>query len=512
MKLLRHYDKHTFHVVVCPAENWIQRNSLTEYIVDMESVVDFPKQEKIILHNFYKILICQNNNVKTFTKCGHIRQLYMPPVDVGYKCDKRILKDVGKNNSTYHRANIDSNYQITYEGKNLLKSTYATYLALSPEKNYKSNITEVNFYNYKSKFYSGQRLIYGIYKEYHKNEDNFGKSTRGYTYTYHAKYLLPEIYATLRLKINGVIQKFLNKIDENFGKIDVYTFDRREIKDAPMGCHAVPDKITYPAFNDFYERRYSTLLLIFDETAQQYKKVHNIQGLVSNKKYKCILIIKGSNSKTKKPNFIKETEFVINFIDEISPIWIIFVVLVIITVLLIVGFIILKRLQLKKKKSNDSLSTSSSKSKTKSLTVTSKVPKVPTTQKKNAFKTYMNIAKTMVTKNWNTNNKVTNFGQKVVGKNSNLINQIQNGTKNVVAKNSNLNLTNQTQNATKNVAGKNPNLNLTNQTQNATKNVIAKNPNINLVNQVKNTPKKIAVKNTNQKKISNVGDSVFKLK
>uniref|UniRef100_A0A0N5BG92 Hexosyltransferase n=1 Tax=Strongyloides papillosus TaxID=174720 RepID=A0A0N5BG92_STREA len=223
MKLLRHHDKHTFHVVVCPVEDWIQENSLAEYIVDMENVVDFPKQEKLTLFNFYKILICQKNNVKTFAKCGHINQLYMPPVDVGYKCDKRVVDDDEKNNSTYHRANIDSNYQITYEGKNLLKSTYATYLALSPEKNYKSNITEVNFYNYKSKFYSGQRLIYGIYKEYHKNEDNFGKSTRGYTYTYHAKYLLPEIYATLRLKINGVIQKFLNKIDENFGKIDVYT-------------------------------------------------------------------------------------------------------------------------------------------------------------------------------------------------------------------------------------------------------------------------------------------------
>uniref|UniRef100_A0A0N5C523 Cadherin domain-containing protein n=1 Tax=Strongyloides papillosus TaxID=174720 RepID=A0A0N5C523_STREA len=81
-------------------------------------------------------------------------------------------------------------------------------------------------------------------------------------------------------------------------------------------CHIVLDGFEDAAFNDFYGPLYLTSLLMFDEKNEKYIKVDSVQNLVSNRMYKCALIINANNSKFEKPDYIKETEFSINIIYE----------------------------------------------------------------------------------------------------------------------------------------------------------------------------------------------------
>uniref|UniRef100_A0A0N5CGB5 Ig-like domain-containing protein n=1 Tax=Strongyloides papillosus TaxID=174720 RepID=A0A0N5CGB5_STREA len=389
----------------------------------------------------------------------------MPSLDVGYICCKDDVTQVDEDKH-WNRLNKTTENLVKYfnyelyvkEHGSLLKSSIIAHLVLSPENNYNPMSTIVSTYNSKSKFYSGQKVYYEHLNEYDKCEDFDQEYLKGYAVPNLPWLPIPDITATLRLKVNGIVLNFKNIIDNKFGRMDIYIVDISDMDNGQVGCHAVPDQMKHPSFEDFYEKRYKTYLLMFDENTNDYIKVNNITSLESNFRYICTLNLEPTNSVKVKSEYIKETEFIIQLISSTSNnsnIWIIFVVSVTIILLLIIGLIIFRKLQLKKKNSSNSLSTStSSQSTSTSSTIISDVSNIPIIQKKNVATKSTNMQKTMANKNLNTNNKMTNLKQKVAATNSNL----------------------------------------------------------NLVNQAVNGPKKVVEKNTNHKKISKTGDSVFKLK
>uniref|UniRef100_A0A0N5C3M6 Ig-like domain-containing protein n=1 Tax=Strongyloides papillosus TaxID=174720 RepID=A0A0N5C3M6_STREA len=357
-------------------------------------------------------------------------------------------------------------------GKNLFEENHKTISVFSPENDYsKTDTLQVTIVNEKPNLYPGQRLQIVTLLDIQNSYPKAGKYL-GYVINYEPKCRVPYLKVKLYLKISETIQNFENKADDTFGKINIYVVDRRGINNVSVGCHVVFEGKKHPAFNDFYENCCQPSLLMRDEKTNNLKEVLNIQSLEPNKKYICALKVKNAILTNEKQKFIHDTEFTIHFTDPSYAKWIILGVSFSIILVLIVGLIILKKSQLRKKEPNNSLSTDTSQSTSTTSTIISRVSNVPIIQKKGAVKKCTNTPKTMVTQNSSTNNKGINFGQKVVGNNSNLINQ----------------------------------------TKNAPKKIATKNSNNNLINQTKNTPKKVVAKIINQNKISNVGDSVFKLK
>uniref|UniRef100_A0A0N5B510 Peptidase S72 domain-containing protein n=1 Tax=Strongyloides papillosus TaxID=174720 RepID=A0A0N5B510_STREA len=401
-----------------------------------------------------KYLYCHDNGVKTFVKCGYLKQKFLPSIDVGYQCDDYNEDEANRIHNRNEKLDMISLFNDELMCKDVFVNELPTPVIafLPPGYNYDSNNTfKLDLFDTNTKLYSGHGLHYVNEKDFFNKILDIERCI-GYAINYEPKCTVPHLKATLRLKINGIVQEFQNKIDNNFGKIDSYVVNRREIKDAQISCHAVLEETKHPALNDFYEYRFSTLLSMLDETTKHYIEVNNTHSLVSNRKYRCTL--KDVNSKSEKPTFITETEFIIDLTEEYSYIWIIFGVFIAVTVLLIIGFIVLKKLKFKIKKSNSSTLTTSSQSTNKSLTAISEGPNPLIIKEKNTDKTRANLEKMINNKNLNTNNKLISFEQKVVGKNSNL----------------------------------------------------------NLINEAKNAPKKVSGKDTNQKKISNMNDSVFKVK
>uniref|UniRef100_A0A0N5B2R8 6-cysteine protein n=1 Tax=Strongyloides papillosus TaxID=174720 RepID=A0A0N5B2R8_STREA len=457
LKVIPKYkNTNIFSVMVCPGSTWLTQTSNAEFIETEDNALTRFTSQKSSKNFTLKYTYCHDIGNKSFVKCGYVKQMFMPSIDVGYEC-----YEYNQERAPYlingHIEEINmvtsSSGELTCYGA-IIDRPSSPVIAFLPPENNNINTFKISRFTRNTKLYPGYKLHYvkinDFSPNYLKSDNHLGKS-----FNYEAKCIIPPLNATLRLKINGFIQEFENKVDGNFGKIDIYTFDRKEIEDTLIGCHAVPDEMKHPAFSDFYALLHPTSLLMFDETTRKHIEVISTKQLVPNKKYKCIL--KYGNSKNKKPNYIKETEFVINFTGEYLY-WIIFGVFILVTSLLIVGLVIYKKIQSKKKKQNNSSSTSSSmsssQSTTKSSTVISEVSNVPIIQNKNVAAKSTNMGKTMVNKNANINNKVTNLEQKVATKNSNL----------------------------------------------------------NLANQAKNAPKKVVGKNSNQKKISNMEDSVFKVK
>uniref|UniRef100_A0A0N5CGB4 EGF-like domain-containing protein n=1 Tax=Strongyloides papillosus TaxID=174720 RepID=A0A0N5CGB4_STREA len=473
-------NKYMFTVVVCPGKNWLPLYSSSEYIIAGGNYLTTLKFKDTQKDNIVRFVYCHEKGVSTFTMCGYLKQRFMPSINVGYQCDEYNKEETSRT----HNKNEKETYMVSPSSDKLMcnhvnisDSSSLVIGVLPPGNNY-GNVSafKVNVINNKTNLYYGHRLhclnIDDVYVHYELAE-NF----LGYAINYEAKCKIPTLNATLSLKINGTVQEFENKTENNSGGMKIYAFDRRKIKDVPVGCHPVPDDMKHPALNDFYGLLYSTSLLMFDEASEKHIEVNNIQNLVSDRKYKCTLIIKGSNSKVEKLSYIKETEFIINLVGENSNnyiIWIIFAVFIIVIILLVAGVIILKKLQLKKKKSNEDLSTSSSTSPAQSKSSTQILKVVNTSILKKKVDVNTDMTKKVVTKNSNANNKLTNFKQKVVGKNSNI--------------------------------------NFAKQTENTPKKIVAKNSNLTFTNQAKNATKKVAEKNTNQKNVGNKGDSVFKLK
>uniref|UniRef100_A0A0N5C2J2 Uncharacterized protein n=1 Tax=Strongyloides papillosus TaxID=174720 RepID=A0A0N5C2J2_STREA len=240
----------------------------------------------------------------------------MPLIDVGYQCDEYnddpINHFVNKDSKPYFLS--IKNTELMCQDHIIYQSSPAGIALLTRGNNYNDvNEFRIRHLTKDTNLYAGDRLHI---LDSVKNQFAYMEDFTGYVVNYEAKCKLPNIKATLRLKVNGTVQKFKNNLDKKFGKIDTYVVDRREIKDIPIGCHAVPDEMKQPAFNNFYELLYSTSLLMFNETTQHYIEVNNTQSLISKTKYKCILNIKSRNSKIEKPDYIKETDFVINVIYE----------------------------------------------------------------------------------------------------------------------------------------------------------------------------------------------------
>uniref|UniRef100_A0A0N5C653 Cadherin domain-containing protein n=1 Tax=Strongyloides papillosus TaxID=174720 RepID=A0A0N5C653_STREA len=371
----------------------------------------------------------------------------MPSIDVGYACCRNVINY--KNNQYEHKNPvifsseyliIDSNYSLTNkENDTLLNSSIIAYLVLSPENDNKSESTVINMYNSESKLYSGQRLSYTTIYQFAEYENLVKYNDSGFAVIITPLYVVPDINATLRLKVNGRVQNLESKIDKKFGRLDIYSVDIRELDNVHVGCHAVPNQMKHPAFEDFYEKRYQTRLLMFDEKANEYNhQINDIKSLVSNTKYKCSLNIETSGYESLKPKYIVETEFSINLIDSSFIIWIIFGVSAFVTLLLIVGFIIFKKRQLRKKQFNKGLSMdgststtesaskcasqspskctsqspskctsqSTSQSRNNSSTITSFVKNVPIIQNKIVNRGPMNINKKIVTKTSNINRMI----------------------------------------------------------------------------------------------------------
>uniref|UniRef100_A0A0K0G3X6 EGF-like domain-containing protein n=1 Tax=Strongyloides venezuelensis TaxID=75913 RepID=A0A0K0G3X6_STRVS len=438
MSVEKFSNKHIYHIIFCPKETWISTYALTKYIVDKNDIINFPDNKNGKYKYYYKIFHDQNKNPKKFIKCGELKQLFMPSIDVGYACCRNAINQNSDQNNYKNPAifsseylTIDSNYSLTNkEHETLLNSSIIAYLVLSPENDNKSKSTVISMYNSESKLYSGQRLSYTTIDQFSKYENLVNYNDSGFAVIITPLYVVPDINATLRLKVNGRVQNFKNKIDKKFGRIDIYSVDIRGMDNVQVGCHAVPNEMEHPAFEDFYEKRFQTRLLMFDEKTSKYNEISNIKSLVSNTKYKCSLNIEATDNENLKRKYIVETEFSINLIDTSFIMWIIFGVSVFMILLLIVGFIIYKKRQLRKKRFNKGLSMdgststtrstskcisqfpskctsqSTSKSRSNSSTTTSFVKNVPIIQNKIVNRGPKNIDKKIATKTSSVNQMI----------------------------------------------------------------------------------------------------------
>uniref|UniRef100_A0A0N5C1M8 Uncharacterized protein n=1 Tax=Strongyloides papillosus TaxID=174720 RepID=A0A0N5C1M8_STREA len=407
----------------------------------------------------------------------------MPNINVGYQCDEYNNEEA---NLVYNKAEKTSeaylsNNELKCNSHTIYKA-YPHVIAFLPPGN---NYDDVNNFKLRrleknTNLYAGHRFHYLGDQYIDKKVLDF-ENYIGYVLNLEGKCEVPNLNATLRLKINNTVQGSDNKIDKKFERKEIYTFFSRELKNSSIGCHIVLDEMRYRTFTDFYGLRYSTSLLMFDETTQKYIEVRDIGKLVSNRVYKCALITKGNNSKIEKPGYIKETDFIINIIYEKnnkstsfynstitkistisngstgsnnssgsdsssksnnsessnnSKIWIIFGISLVIIILLIILLVILKKLQEKRKKSNKDLSISSSTSEqtAKSLTALPKVPNAGIINKKTANKGSKNIEKTMSTDNLKTKKEVTNSEQSAESTDSSLTNHTKNAKIRLVAK------------------------------------------------------------------------------
>uniref|UniRef100_A0A0N5C017 Ig-like domain-containing protein n=1 Tax=Strongyloides papillosus TaxID=174720 RepID=A0A0N5C017_STREA len=372
----------------------------------------------------------QNSSSEIFLKCGQIKQKYVPPIDVGYACcfadNETVLTYLGHDQFHFNNMNlnIDSyNGLLHNELGNLLNSSFISLLILLPENNFNSTSAVIGRYNNDSKLYSGQTVFVLPLKWYEESNYKVSAFPSGYPFHYNSQFLVPNIETTLRLKANDKVQRF--KTTNSSEGTDIYTIDLREMNNGHVGCHAVPDNITHPGFKDFYEKRYKTNLLMFDEKTDKYLEVYDIKSLVSNSKYKCVINVDTITSDNKKPKFIKETNFTISFSNESSfTTWIIIGVSVSIISLLVIGLIIYKKLKPRKIESDNtpSIGISTPTSTSKSSTVTTSVVNAPIIQNKKVAPLSNSIGKKIVTKNSNinANNQMKKVTNKTVAKKSNV--------------------------------------------------------------------------------------------
>uniref|UniRef100_A0A0K0F494 6-cysteine protein n=1 Tax=Strongyloides venezuelensis TaxID=75913 RepID=A0A0K0F494_STRVS len=392
LKILPTVDnKHIFNIVLCPDKKWIRSTPWPKYIPNTNNTMKFPVSYKNTNNSNYKFLHCHSGNDKTFLSCGRLEQLFMPPIDVGYGCTKLNSKnDNYTNNLEEKEVNliVTFGYKFICNKKNILDSKYATYGILKPDDNNKLNSSIFTLFDKNIKFYSKQRIIMIPLDELNITNFNITDDLMGYTLTYEPKCTVPNLKATLHLKINDIVQNFEIKTKENSEEVKKYIIDKRKIKNAPVRCQVVPDGLKNPAFDNFYDYYYSTSLVMFDETKNRYKKVSDLQSLVSNAKYKCILNTNNGIPKYGELNFIKESKFTIILIESTTIDMFLFGALITVALLSIVGIFILKKFQPKKKKAHkikstsSSSSTSTSPSRSKSSSVISNVHNVPIIQKK----------------------------------------------------------------------------------------------------------------------------------
>uniref|UniRef100_A0A0N5BG48 EGF-like domain-containing protein n=1 Tax=Strongyloides papillosus TaxID=174720 RepID=A0A0N5BG48_STREA len=418
-----HKDK--LNVIACPHETWISEHSLLEYIADKNNIIPFPeKNESDKYYYYYKLNHYQNTSSEIALKCGHIKQRNMPPIDVGYACCSKQKSELGLRSLIFPNylnkksLTIDSNNVLSDdEHGSLLNSSLIAYYILSPDNNFNSNSIVFGRYNSNSKLYSGQSVLaldkddYKIFSILINSGDNEN------TYYFHSQFLVPNIKATLRLKVNGVVQEF--KTAKNSESMDTYTVDLGGMNNGLVGCHAVPDNITHPGFKDFYEKRYRTELFVIDKNTNMSIKVNDTKSLVANSTYKCALYNGTTNYKNLTEKYIKETKFTIHLVEPInsnkstdstkskSTIWIIVGVSVgavlIITLLLLAGLIFYKKRLLKKKGSKSSLSSRKSQPISKSSSVIENDFNVSMIQKKATNAGSKNIVKSKIVLNANPN-------------------------------------------------------------------------------------------------------------
>uniref|UniRef100_A0A0N5C2S3 EGF-like domain-containing protein n=1 Tax=Strongyloides papillosus TaxID=174720 RepID=A0A0N5C2S3_STREA len=429
-------QKNILDVVPCPYERWISSHSISEYIVDKNNIIPFPNNNVSDKYYYYKISHYQKSDDEIFLKCGQIKQKNVPPIDVGYAFSNAEAETVRtyEGHNSFHYENmdlsIDSHNGLSHNKLgSLLNSSFISLHILLLENNINSTSVEIGKYNSDSKLYSGQTVFVLPLEWYNTSNDVVDDLNRKYPFRYDSQFLIPNIETTLRLKVNGVVQKF--KTAKNSESMDTYTVDLGGINNGLVGCHAVPDNITHPGFKDFYEKRYRTELFVIDKNTNMSIKVNDTNSFVENSTYKCALYNGTTNYKNLTEKYIKETEFKIYIIKSNnldgsndlngsndsnkstdstkskSTIWIIVGVSVgavlIITLLLLAGLIFYKKRLLKKKGSKNSLSSRKSQPISKSSSVIENDFNVSMIQKKATNAGSKNIVKSKIVLNANPN-------------------------------------------------------------------------------------------------------------
>uniref|UniRef100_A0A0N5B6V0 6-cysteine protein n=1 Tax=Strongyloides papillosus TaxID=174720 RepID=A0A0N5B6V0_STREA len=375
-------NKYVFNVVFCPSKKWVIERRDVGYFLDDSNLVDTIKMNQLNEELFLKLAYCHNNK-GTFINCGRLDQKYMPSINVGYECNDYNKEESNRIHNKDEKKTdmlVISNDVLMCSGHSIFKSSSRIVSVLPPENNYiKAGTFKVSIVNQTTNLYPEQKLqlidVNDITETYPK-----AGTYLGFVVNYEPKCNVPYLNVKLFLKISDSIQKFENKADDIFGKIDTYIVDRRKMNNAHVGCHVVFEGKKHPAFNDFYENFCQPSLLMLDGKTGKFIEITDIQSFQPNNKYICALRVKNANSKNGKQRYIHKTEFTITLIDSNFTVWIIFGIFIIIAVLLIVGLLILKKF--KRKKSNNNSSTSSSQSTTKSSTVVSTISNVPIIKKK----------------------------------------------------------------------------------------------------------------------------------
>uniref|UniRef100_A0A0N5BZV8 Uncharacterized protein n=1 Tax=Strongyloides papillosus TaxID=174720 RepID=A0A0N5BZV8_STREA len=317
MYLTKSTEQYLLNIVVCPHETWISNHSLSEYIVDKSNTIPFLKRSRNDGRYYYYKINCCGETSKIFLKCGHINQKFMPSIDVGYSWGLTVKENLLHSKSSftfnfeYQDLTINSENNLAYnELGSLLHPSLVVYYVMPPSDNgFGFYSTVIGRYKNDSKLYFGQGifvLFLNEYKTLDKEVRDMAAKLRtdnhivtGYSFNIRPQFLVPNIETTLRLTVNGVVQKF--KTAKNSESMDTYTVDVRGMENGQVGCHAVPDNITHPGFKDFYEKSYPTYLYIFDENKDEPIPVNDTKSLVSNSTYVCFPDLKDRDDE----NFLK---------------------------------------------------------------------------------------------------------------------------------------------------------------------------------------------------------------
>uniref|UniRef100_A0A0N5C4H1 EGF-like domain-containing protein n=1 Tax=Strongyloides papillosus TaxID=174720 RepID=A0A0N5C4H1_STREA len=311
-------NKHVFNVVFCPGENWVHKRSEVDYFLDDSNLVGAILMDNSTRRLFLKLAYCHNNNNKIFIKCGRLDQKYMSSIDVGYECNDYNKEEANRIHNKDEKKTdmlVISNDILMCNGHNIFKSSSIIISVLPPENNFnKAGIFKVSKVNQTTNLYPEQELQLIDVNDIIKTHSG-ATEYLGYVVNYEPKCRVPYLNVKLYLKISDTIQKFENKANDNFGKIDTYVVDRKGINSVPVGCHVVFDEKKHPAFNHFYENCCQPSLLMFNGKTKKFIEITDIQSFQPNNMYKCALKVKNANSKSGQQKYIHETDFTINLID-----------------------------------------------------------------------------------------------------------------------------------------------------------------------------------------------------
>uniref|UniRef100_A0A0K0EV24 Uncharacterized protein n=1 Tax=Strongyloides venezuelensis TaxID=75913 RepID=A0A0K0EV24_STRVS len=152
-------NTYMFSVVVCPGTTWLPQSSNSEYIPTGENSITKLTSNESSREYTLKFVYCHETGVNTFAKCGYLKQMFMPQIDVGYQCDDYNKEETKR----IHNKNESESYMIPLSSGEFKCNDVDIYnpssfvIGVLPPGNNYNNVSDfkVNVVNNETNLYSG---------------------------------------------------------------------------------------------------------------------------------------------------------------------------------------------------------------------------------------------------------------------------------------------------------------------------------------------------------------------